>query len=186
MKSPIFILLLAALLPIACKPAPKASPLSPAAQLQAAKEAKEYFDRGNYSEAEKTYERILAAEPNDFHVLSNLGVVRFRVGKLELAAEALQEATVVAPNDGFSHCMLGIVFYSQGRYDDAMNALKKALTINPNNVTAYRYLGMVCTAKGWHDAARNALERAQELDPSYGEPDSLPKEIPATFRPNDA
>jgi tetratricopeptide (TPR) repeat protein len=43
-----------------------------------AREAKELFERANYREAEKAYEKILTKAPNNLYALSNLGVVRFR------------------------------------------------------------------------------------------------------------
>ena len=66
-------------------------------------------------------------------LLSNLGVVRFRMGKLKLAEEAFKKAIAIAPKDAFSHCTLGIVYYSQGRDDDAINELTKSIAINSKN-----------------------------------------------------
>jgi len=68
--------------------------------------------------------------PDNLYVLSNLGVVRFRAGKLDLAADALRRAVTVAPTDDFSHRTLGVVYYSQGKYDEAINSLTKAIALN--------------------------------------------------------
>lgn len=186
MKSPLFIVILAALLPSACTPAPDPTQPLPPAQLEAAKRAKEHFEHGNYREAEKIYESILVATPNNLHTLSNLGVVRFRSGRFKPAEEALRQAITVAPNDAFSHCTLGIVYYSQNRLDDAIKVLKRASEINPRNATAHNYLGIAYSQKGMQEGAAIELEKARELDPSYRELDSLPKETPARFRTNDA
>lgn len=134
-----------------------------------AREGKDQFDRGNYREAEKLYEKILAKAPNNLYALSNLGVVRFRAGKLRLAEEAFKKAIAVAPEDAFSHCTLGIVYYSQGKYDEAVNELTKALAINPKNATAHNYLGITASQKGWQEAAQKELETATALDPNYAD-----------------
>jgi Tfp pilus assembly protein PilF len=145
------------------------SPNVPADLLGLAREGKDHFERGNYREAEKTYEKILTKAPNNLYALSNLGVVRFRSGKLKLAEESFKKAIAVAPEDAFSHCTLGIVYYSQGKYDEAVNELTKAVAINPKNATAHNYLGITASQKGWQEAAQTELEAAIALDPNYAD-----------------
>ena len=134
-----------------------------------AREAREFFDRGQYREAEKTYEKMLAQAPNNVYILSNLGVVRFRSGKLRLAEESFRKAIEVDPQDSFSRCTLGIVFYQQGKYDEAIDELTKALAVDPRNATAHNYLGITASQKGWHEAAQKEMETAIALDPNYAD-----------------
>jgi Flp pilus assembly protein TadD/predicted nucleic acid-binding Zn-ribbon protein len=140
-----------------------------------AREGKEEFDRGNYREAEKVYERVLAKAPNNLYTLSNLGVVYFRGQKFKRAEEMFKKAIAIAPEDGFSHCTLGIVYYSQATpktmdlYDKALDELTKALAINPKNATAHNYLGITASQKGWQEAAQKELETATALDPNYAD-----------------
>lgn len=145
------------------------SPAVPPELLSQAREAKDQFDKGNYRDAEKTYERILQKAPNNLYILSNLGVVRFRAQKLKLAEEAFKKAIAIAPEDAFSRCTLGIVYYSEGKYDEAVNELTKALAINPKNATAHNYLGITASQKGWQEAAQKELETAVALDPQYAD-----------------
>ncbi|MDQ3622183.1 MAG: tetratricopeptide repeat protein, partial [Verrucomicrobiota bacterium] len=145
------------------------SPNVPADLLPQAHEAKDQFDRGNYRDAERLYEKMLTKAPNNLYVLSNLGVVRFRSGKLKLAEESFKKAIAIAPDDGFSHCTLGIVYYSLGKYDEAVNALTKALAITPKNATAHNYLGITASQKGWQEAAQKELETATAIDPNYAD-----------------
>ena len=166
MKSPLFVFVFAMLLSITSSFADDSPPSIPASQLKAAKQAKEFFERGHYREAERIYETMLTAAPDNLYVLSNLGVVRFRAGKLKLATDALRRAIAVAPEDDFSYCTLGIVYYTQGSYDEAVNALTKALAVNRKNATAHHYLGIVAAQKGWSEAAKQELETATKLDPS--------------------
>ncbi len=145
------------------------TPNVPPELLPLARDGKDQFERGNYRESEKIYERMLAKAPNNLYILSNLGVVRFRAGKLKLAEESLRKATQVAPEDAFSHCTLGIVFYSQGKYDDSVTELTNALAIQPKNATAHNYLGITASQKGWGDAAQKELEASTALDPTYAD-----------------
>jgi tetratricopeptide (TPR) repeat protein len=134
-----------------------------------ARDAKEQFERGNYREAEKIYEKALAKAPSNLYVLSNLGVVRFRQQKYKLAIEAFNKAVAIAPEDDFSHCTMGIVRYQMGEFDNAIQALTRALAINPKNATAHNYLGITASQKGWQEAAQKELETATELDPNYAD-----------------
>lgn len=142
-------------------------PKVPEELLPTAREAKENFDRGQYRESEKAYEKMLSKAPNNVYILSNLGVVRFKSGKLKLAEEAFKKSIAIAPDDAFSRSTLGIVYYSQGKYDEAVNELTRALAANPKNPTAHNYLGITASQKGWPEAARKELETAIALDPNY-------------------
>ncbi len=144
-------------------------PKVPEELLPLARQAKEQFERGQYRESEKVYEKMLAQAPNNIYILSNLGVARFRGNKMRLAEEAFKKAIAVAPEDGFSHSTLGIVLYSQGKYDEAVDELTKALAINPKNAVAHNYLGITASQKGWYDAALKELETAVTLDPNYAD-----------------
>jgi len=134
-----------------------------------ARQGKDEFDKGNYREAERVYEKVLTQAPNNLYTLSNLGVVYFRADKLKRAEEMFRKAIAIAPEDGFSHCTLGIVYYSQGKYDEAVTELTKALAINPKNATAHNYLGITASQKGWQEAAQKELETATALDPTYAD-----------------
>jgi tetratricopeptide (TPR) repeat protein len=147
----------------------------PAAQLDAARKAKECFERGQYVEAEKIYEQIVAASPKNLYALSNLGVVRFRSGKYKLAAEVLRRAVAVAPYDEFSQFTLGIVYYSSGQYDDAIQTLTRAIGINPKDAGAHYYLGATYSKIGWKDAAAKELEIAGKLAPELKDPFTDPE-----------
>jgi Flp pilus assembly protein TadD len=141
----------------------------PADLVPLAREGKDQFEKGNYREAERVYERVLTKAPSNLYTLSNLGVVYFRSGKFKRAEEMFKKAIAIAPEDGFSHCTLGIVFYSQQKYDEAVNELTKALAINNKNATAHNYLGITASQKGWQEAAQKELETATTLDPTYAD-----------------
>ena len=134
-----------------------------------AREAKEAFDRGRYSEAEATYKKLLAREPTNPYLLSNQGVVLFRQGKLKSAEVVLKKSINAAPNDAFTLATLGIVYYRMGQYDEAMSFLTRAITIDPKNATAHAYLGITSSQKGWPEAGLEELQKAVALNPNYAD-----------------
>jgi Tfp pilus assembly protein PilF len=144
-------------------------PAVPADLMDDAASAKDSFERGQYRDAERTYEKMLTEAPNNVYILSNLGVVYFRNDKSNLAEESLKKAIAVAPEDVFSWCTLGIVYYQEKRFDDAINSLTRALAIDPKYAVAHNYLGITASQKGWQDASIKELETAIDLDPNYGD-----------------
>ena len=142
-------------------------PTVPPAHAESARRATAAFVRGDFSEAERTYEAILADVPDNLFALSNLGVIRFRVGKLKQAEETFHRAVANTPGDEFCQCTLGIVLYARGKNDEAVTALTKALSINPKNATAREYLHTIASPKvveGKQGDFRTPLEKSR-LDP---------------------
>ncbi len=145
------------------------TPAVPAELEPIAREAREYFNRKEYQQAERLYEQILAKDPENIYALSNLGVARFRAGKLKAAELTFQKAIAINPEDSFNHGTLGIVYYRQGRYDDAINVLTKSIALNPKNAIAHNYLGITASQKGWQEAAEKELQSAVALNPNYAD-----------------
>jgi tetratricopeptide (TPR) repeat protein len=134
-----------------------------------AKEAKEDFDRARYTDAENVYTKLLARDPKNPYLLSNMGVVLFREDKLKSAEVVLKKAVAVAPRDAFSQATLGIVYYRMHRYDDAITSLTQAITLDPKNATAHNYLGITSSQKGWPEAAIEEIQKAIALNPNYAD-----------------
>ncbi len=191
MRLPIFVILCVAAYFSGGSLIAVAPPDVPPSQRVALSQAKELFEKGDYRAAEKAFERVLRAAPDNLYVLSHLGVVRFRAGKYTQAAEALQRAVVVAPDDAFSHYTLGIVQYARQLPNESVASLRRAIELNPKNAGAHYYLSLLYAARGLHSEAAREREIAGQLDPNYStegyvDPKKLPKEIPKKFRLNEA
>jgi tetratricopeptide (TPR) repeat protein len=153
------------------KPAKKAAatPGIPAAALADARKADALFAQGDLAGAQRAYEQALAKAPENAHLLTSLGVARFRDGRFAQAEVVLKQAVAIAPADDFSHATLGTVFFMQGRYDDALLELDTALKLNPKNAAAHCYKGICASTKGWQGLARQELETALQLDPKLAD-----------------
>jgi Flp pilus assembly protein TadD len=126
-------------------------------------------EQGKYRAAEKQYQEILAADPNNLDALSNLGVLYFRIGTIRSAESTLRKAVALAPNDDFVLTTLGIVHYRQSRFDDALMELRKAIEINPNSATAHNYLGITASQKGRQEEAEKEILQAIAKNPNYAD-----------------
>jgi tetratricopeptide (TPR) repeat protein len=127
--------------------------------------AKDAFEHSRYADAEKIYERMLAAAPNNVYVLGNLGVVYFRNHEYKPAEAVLKEATAIAPKDGFAYVILGIVYDKEKRFGEAIKALDRATAIAPKSSYAFMNLAFVYVSQEPPDkeAARKCYNRAIEL-----------------------
>lgn len=131
--------------------------------------AKEQFEHQNYAQAEKSFQEALATSPNDYMVLSNLGVVEFQLGKMGDAETILKRACAQEPKKSFAFTTLGIVHYRQERFDDAEKVLRQAVAINDQDFTAHNYLGIVLAASGKNKAGESEIMKSIEINPSYAD-----------------
>jgi len=131
--------------------------------------ARKNLEQGKYRTAEKQYQTVLAQDPKNLDVLSNLGVVYFRTGKIRSAESMLKQALAIAPNDDFVLTTLGIVHYRQSKFDEALKELRKAIEINPNSATAHNYLGITASQKGRQQEAEKEMLQAIAKDPNYAD-----------------
>jgi len=132
-------------------------------------QASKQFYNKNYAAAEKLYQQIVEAAPDNYFALSNLGAVQIEAGKLSAAEVALKKALDINSKDSFAHTYLGVVYCKQGQFDDAIAALRQAIVLNDNDSMAHNYLG-VCL--GQHDdkaGAEREFKRAIELKSDYAD-----------------
>ena len=131
--------------------------------------AKESFDKQDFSSAESSFKEALAFSPDDYFVLSNLGVVEFQLGKMSEAEEFLKKAAAKSDKSSFALTTLGIVHYRQGRLPDAEKVLRKAISINPDDFTAHNYLGIVLAASGNPKAGESEIMKSLEINQQYAD-----------------
>ena len=141
-------------------------PTDPALLLIKGKEA---FEKGDYREAEKIYELLLAKDPKSAPALTAYGVVLFRSQKFKGAEEAFKKALALDPKDLEAQRTLEIVHYSEQRYDEAVKELMRTIGLKPDDAVAHNYLGITASQKGWQETARKEVERAITIDPNYAD-----------------
>jgi thioredoxin-like negative regulator of GroEL len=113
--------------------------MSRAATLAAAATA---FAAGRLGDAEVAYRTILARDPDDAEVLSNLAAVlnaTDRAGDAEMACRA---ALRRRPRYWAALANLGNALHRQQRHDEAVNAYHAALEENPRHAPAWTNLGV--------------------------------------------
>ncbi len=91
-----------------------------------------YFDTGQAQKAASAYERSLALEPGNAHVLTDLGIMQRELGQFEKAVESFRKAATLQPDLENALFNEGVVlYYDLKRKDEAEAAWKRLLRINP-------------------------------------------------------
>jgi protein O-GlcNAc transferase len=92
--------------------------------------------KGNLTEAESLYRRVLAAEPFDFTACHHLGMIRAQKGDYAEALRLMGAALTAQPGAVMVLVHRGNVLSALDRFDEALASYDKALAINPDNVEA--------------------------------------------------
>ena len=120
---------------------------------------------GRLPEAERLYQRILRADPDQSTALHLLGVITHQMGNSELAVDLIAKALVIAPDYADAHSNLALVLKDQGRLDEALASYRKALAIKPDDVEVLNSLGALCQDLGKPDEAIASYGKALAVKP---------------------
>ncbi|HYF61116.1 MAG TPA: tetratricopeptide repeat protein, partial [Burkholderiaceae bacterium] len=115
---------------------------------------------GRWKEAEKAYARAVRVAPRESLYWVNLAQARRRLGDLEGAAQAVDEALRAAPGDALAAQLRVAIGMERHRYGDAVEAAQ-ALAGRPDATASHWYeLGEALYRAGRHPEAVSALLQA--------------------------
>ncbi|MBM3457006.1 MAG: tetratricopeptide repeat protein [Armatimonadetes bacterium] len=120
---------------------------------------------GKPKEAEKSFQKALAADPEDSGILMNAAAARSLVKDWKGAEAYARRAAAAAPRDPAPLILLALLQFEQNRPDEGARYLEEALTRAPRDPVAHQLLGRIRMAqKRWADAQKH-LRVVQELQP---------------------
>ncbi len=124
-----------------------------------------HIEKGNMPDAlaQMEYRILLEFEPDNTKVRNQLGMVLYRLGKLDEATRQFREVLRRKPNDFNAIDSLGLVALKRNRLQEALARFQKAVTIQPADVMVYVHLGETLERLDRRDEARAAYERARAL-----------------------
>ncbi len=123
-----------------------------------------YRDSGKISEAERTYQRLLTDNPNNWPALNDWANFYIDRADYVKAEQLLRQATIAAPGAALPWRNLGAVYLETGQFDDANQALSRSITILPSG-EAYTNLGTALFSSGKYKQAAAAYLKAVDLNP---------------------
>ncbi len=118
--------------------------------------------QGQHAKALESYNKALAAEPNNIGALVSAARLYDRQGDAKQSVQYFQKALAVNPNDASIHNDLGLAYSKAGNAAAAKDSLAKAASIEPNNV---RYRNNLATVLVENGQANEAVTQLQQVLP---------------------
>jgi hypothetical protein len=135
-------------------------PLDQALRVAAADE-----QAGRLDEAESLLGTILQTAPGHPEALHTLGLVAFRQGRLDRAAELVERAAAQGADAGLTSRNLCTIYERLGRIDEAIAAGRRAIAANPDDPHAHINLSIACYRALLLDESVALARRAIRLGP---------------------
>jgi len=115
-------------------------------------------DKENHLEALGYLVRAAMLDPRSWMTLTALSGVYLRLGAIEMAMQAIEQAQSIMPHDAGVLLMLGDILREERRYAQARDAYRQALAIAHDLVPAALGLGWCCADLGEYSAAAEVFE----------------------------
>src|SRR5580704_12423435 len=119
------------------------------------------------AEAEKYFNRSLAADPAFAPAKVNLGIALLSQQKLAPAVAALEDASAKLPQDPFAWYNLGIAYKDSGEPEKAIRAFQHVEQIVPDEPDAYYFEGFLWSQLQKFDDAIAAFQKALTIAPYH-------------------
>ena len=127
-----------------------------------------YERKGDYAEAEKTFEKCLQLAPDFAEALNYLGYMWAERGlHLDRAREMIEKALKIEPKNAAYLDSLGWVLFKLNQPTQALDYLLQAAKLtDPPDATIYEHLGDTYAALGQADKARDAWQKSLSVEPN--------------------
>jgi predicted O-linked N-acetylglucosamine transferase (SPINDLY family) len=126
-----------------------------------------HFRAGDAASARRSFEGILAREPEHLAALSMLGLLAMQSGAYALAAPLFERATKVGPEVAALHSNLGETLRRLGRRREALGAFQRALELSPQLPELHYNLALTFEQLAEFEPAASAYEAALQLKPDF-------------------
>lgn len=133
-----------------------------AAMLQAALALQQ---QGNFKEARRKYESIIARDPRSFNALQLCGVVAIQQEAYRDAVKLIRRALALRGNDAPTLTNLGIAYQKLGQAAEAVECFDKAIAAKPDFASAHHNRANWLREAKRPKEARESYDRALALQP---------------------
>lgn len=125
--------------------------------------------QGQWQEAKKSYQAILATDANNLDVLHLLGIVCGQLGEWALAKDTLEQVITLSPDNATYYNSLGNVKKNLGDREGAIADYQRSTELNPEASTAYNNLAFLLIKENQLEPAQQAAEKAARINPQDAE-----------------
>lgn len=120
-------------------------------------------------EAVSEFEKVLTLDPTDAEAMTDLGLLKMKLGKSGDAIAPMEAAVATAPDRADLRCELGEALLAAGKAAEAGQRFQEALQRNPREARALMGLGKIAQAQGNIPEAINLYAKALSINPQLDE-----------------
>ena len=120
---------------------------------------------GRYEDAERTFRKLIAADPENWRAYVRLGTLLAHTGRQSEAFQVLMIPVSHQPRLAEAHLALGDLYLSRQAYPQAIRELQAALRQEPRRDEAWYQLYQCYDALAQPTRARQAIEQATRYNP---------------------
>ncbi|WP_339735397.1 tetratricopeptide repeat protein [uncultured Gimesia sp.] len=124
-------------------------------------------DKGQFTDAERTYRVMLQRNPQNATVLNRMGIVCSKTGKHDKATKYLMEAVKVQPNNAKYLTDLGYALYLQNDLPAAEIALEESIKRDPSSKRSFNNMSLVLGHQGRMDEAYQVARTVMSADEAH-------------------
>src|ERR1051326_5857830 len=125
-----------------------------------------YMNQQKFAEAQKYFEKALAADAKFTIARLNLGISLLSQQKLDAAREALEQASREAPKDPYAWYNLGLVYKDTGESEKGIEAFQHVTQLSPE-ADAHYFLGYLYSQLQRYDEAIAEFQKALAAFPYH-------------------
>jgi tetratricopeptide (TPR) repeat protein len=124
-----------------------------------------YFDNDYLDSATFFFAKAVEYKPKNHIYLARLAEAEFETGRLDNAAEHIQQAASLVPALYNVRYLAGLIFRKSGDSKKALEHLKEAARLNSKAVGPFSYIGLIFYEQQQYDSAYNYLNRSLAKHP---------------------
>ena len=142
---------------------------SEAKLIRSLQSAKDYFDKADFSHAEKVFLEIHSQFPDDHNCLFGLGLIAKQEEKFTEAEQYFKQTLAISPNHAPCLVNLGELAYQQQKLPQAKQYFQQALEIEPEYPEGLICLGKLYKEEGDWDEAEKHYLKALSINPNLAD-----------------
>ncbi len=119
-----------------------------------------------YPEELKYYERYLKYNPNDHEILLKEGILVYKKGDYQRAAEILENVVKLNPSCKDAYLYLGAAYEKLEKYEESIKSFRRVISLDPENEHAWINLAVIYKKRGEYDDALSAIKESIKINPN--------------------
>lgn len=125
------------------------------------------MDEGNYAQASRILQKVIARSPDYAKAQGNLGICLAEAGKFDAAIVHYRRALELEPESDRAETALGMALAAQGKTLEAASHFSSAIKLNANSADANFQLAEALCKLGKQSEAMPLLQTALRINPEF-------------------